>query len=144
MNFGWNILSESFLLSCQGETCSFSCQGEKCPEPDSYFLLGQTGWRWLELDLKAVRTDNYTWPGLEKIRDPDPRKFCYLSERFEEITMIFSQKLSADMLSEVSGRPFSIGTEQSDNSWGQKTCLEPGSRLSLDPMSYPTEKEIGP
>ena len=58
--------------------------------------------------------------------------------------MIFNQKLSADMLSEVSGRPFSIGTEQLDNSWGLKTCLELGSRLSLDPMSYPTEKEIGP
>ena len=34
------------------------------------------------------------------IRDPDPRKFCYLAEIFEEIMIIFSRKtkLSANML----------------------------------------------
>ena len=48
------------------------------------------------------------------IRDPDPRKFCFLAERFEEITIIFSRKtkLSPDMLSDVSGGTFLIVRER--------------------------------
>ena len=48
--------------------------------------------------------------GLQKmqIRDPDPRQFCYLAQRLEEIMTICSRKtkLSADMLSEVTGGTF--------------------------------------
>ena len=71
--------------------------------------------------------------GLQKmqIRDPDPRQFCYLAQRLEEIMTICSRKtkLSADMFLEVSGGTFLIGTER--NRIIKPSAENPGSQKDL-------------